>query len=633
MQEKINFYNDPSISLLPVDAWEQAKRMTQQIKQYLAKVWKLSEDEISLSESKDSQHGDFFTNLAMQKAKSLGKAPQQIASDFVQILQADANFFNLFIKAEVAGPGFINLFMQQDFWLQHFAQKLSTDSHPAAKLLSGKKILFEYAHPNPFKSFHIGHLRNIILGESLIRILEEIGAEVIRVNYQGDVGMHIAKSIWGMLKLFKDEHTDQNQIAKLDHKSRVRFLGRAYALGAEAYNENDQFKAQIRDINALVYNAAQKKQKEIYPNWQPQTDYLKFTTTDLYDKDQIAKLWQIGKDWSLSYFNKNIYQRLGSSFVREYMESETMYQSEIQIKRAEEQGILKLSQGAIVFDGAKYQLDTRVFVNSLGLPTYEGKELGLGPLQFHDFGTLDLAIHNVAVEQISFFKVTFKVKSLLDPNIYAQKEYHNAYEFVGLKKGKMSSRTGNVVLAEDILDEARSKILNVLDQRDDNIEEQEKLDLSEKIGVAAVKYSFLNISPFSYLAFDLDLSLNFEGNSGPYLLYTYARANKVINEGQSAIKQVKEGIKYTEPEELELLKLLAKFEERIIDAAKTLSTNTISEYLFSLAQNFNQFYKKHTILKAQSVAVKNSRLALTFAVAKVLKKGLYLLGIETVNKM
>ena len=346
-------------------------------------------------------------------------------------------------------------------------------------------------------------------------------------------------------------------------------------------------------------------------------------------------MWDIGKKWSLEKFAQ-IYTRVYSTFQREYMESEVLELCNKYISEAREKGILKDSEGAVIFDGEKDGLETRVFLNSLGLPTYEGKELGLAYLEFTDWGGIDLCIHNVAVEQIGFFKVTFKVEALLNPKMYDKKQYHNAYEFVGLKSGKMSSRTGKVVLGEDILDEANLKIKKIISQKE-NMVEQEVDNIAEVVGVGAIKYSFLNISPKSYLAFDIDKSISFDGDSGPYLQYTYARAHRIVTKAAQDNLQVDPNNENQNVElqeyEVDILKQIEHFEDSIIEATKNLAPNILCRYLFELAQKYNIFYKNLQILTEENINKKMFRIELSYAVALIINKGLYLLGIKTVETM
>lgn len=382
----------------------------------------------------------------------------------------------------------------------------------------------------------------------------------------------------------------------------MALLGKCYTEGARVFEDDEKINKDIVEINKKIYSQEDK---------------------------EINNLWETGKKWSLEKFHE-IYKRVDSNFDREYMESEMIESAMKYVKKAEEKGILEKSNGALVFNGEQYGLDTRVFVNSEGLPTYEGKELGLAYKEFADFGKIDLCIHNVAVEQISFFKVTFKVQELLDEKKFKDKQYHNAYEFVGLKKGKMSSRKGNVVLGNDILNEARDKIGEIMKSKDNtkNLDE-----VSEKIGVGAIKYSFLKISPFKYLAFDIDESVSFEGDSCPYILYAYVRIKSIIRKAENKINISKIDFNnLTEIKEKELVVKIAKYPEIVERAGNKYDPSEIAKYLFELAQEFNDYYHSVSILKTKD-DIRDARLALISSVAQVISNGLNLLGIETLEEM
>jgi arginyl-tRNA synthetase len=622
------FYLDNRINLIPSGTWDQHKLIPTILQSKLSAI--LGYDYIEIERPKDSNHGDYSTNIALKVAKQLQSNPRSLAEELVNKITSSNELNEIVSKVEIAGPGFINFFIDlQYIWKSYFESTLDINQVGKNNILSGKTIMMEYAHPNPFKAFHIGHLRNIILGESLIRILETHGANVLRVNYQGDVGMHIAKSIWGLLQIIQEENINLEIFENSTHKLKVQLLGRAYAKGAGAYKEDPEAEKEIKDINHTVYAIAQDIEIEKY-NWTPSIRYSDFIKSDKYSFEKIASLWKLGVRWSLEYLESNIYKRLYTTFLRQYMESETQYLSEKNINLAIEQGILEKSDGAIVFKGEKYGLDTRVFLNSLQLPTYEGKELGLAELEFTDYGNIDLCIHNVAVEQISFFKVTFKVQELLNSQLYKGKQYHSAYEFVGLKKGKMSSRTGNVVLAEDVLDEAHNKIREIVEQRESTNFTSENI---EDIAIGSIKYSFLNISPYSYLAFDLDKSVNFEGDSGPYIQYVFARANKILADyGKEITFDPHQKYNFSEIEAKLLLKL-TQFGDAVIEAGKNLSPNNITSYLHELSQIFNSFYKNNKILKEPDLAEQSKRLLLTKSTATIVQKGLDLLGIKVVAQM
>lgn len=530
----------------------------------------------------DPRHGDYATNVALVAAKTLGKNPRELAQD----LQGRLQELDFVEKVEIAGPGFVN------FWIKNgeFLYVIEGDSEASSTKFTGQKIVVEFAHPNTHKAFHIGHLRNITTGESVIRLLEQGGADVVRVNYQGDVGMHIAKCLYGIL------HNEAFALEKVkdDVKERVEMLGKAYAAGSKAFEEDPEAKKEVGKINKQIYA-----------------------------KDPaIWDLYQTTRQWSLDYF-ETIYERVGSHFERYYFESEVYEAGKTLVLDGLKKGLFEESDSAIIFPGKKAGLHDRVFVTGEGNPTYEGKEMGLGQLQFKE-NNPDLIIHVVGPEQAGYFQVVFEALAQLFPETRG-KEYHLAYGWVKLKHGKMSSRTGNVILGEWLLDEAKKKILESYKTSD---------EIAEQVAVAAVKYSFLRVSTGQEIAFDLEESISFDGNSGPYLQYTFARTQSVLAKSQkSKVESYKlaEGLQL-QTEERELLRLLARFPEMVEEAAERLSPNVLCTYLFDLAQNFNLFYQKCPILKAEG-ETREFRLHLTQATGNVLQKGLALLGIKAPHKM
>ncbi|MFH0979847.1 MAG: arginine--tRNA ligase, partial [Candidatus Roizmanbacteria bacterium] len=373
------------------------------------------------------------------------------------------------------------------------------------------------------------------------------------------------------------------------------FIGKMYTKGTKAYEENQKAKEEIIKINQMIY-----------------------------DQDpEILPLWQETKKWSLDYFNE-VYKRVDSRFDRLYLESEFSKRGIEVVNEALKKSILEKSEGAIVFNGKKYGLDTRVFINSLGFPTYEGKELGLAEKEFSDFGELDKNIHCVTPEQSSFFKVTFKVEELIDEKKYKNKQYHLVYEWVRLKEGKMSSREGNIVEANWLIDQIKEKIIK-----------QFKCDkeTAEILAVASVKYSFLKNSTQTVIHFDIDESIAVDGNSAPYLIYTYVRCQSVLKKAK--LNSLTRGLvnRLTiNNDELNLLRKFYQFPEIVLKSAENYSPNFIATYLYELSSQFNLFYQKNPILKAEE-ETKKLRLLITLTTAKIIEKGLKLLGIKTVERM
>lgn len=566
---------------------------------------------------KNHAFGDYSTNLALQLAKSISSRDKQSPTEIANKILEKFGKPDYLEKVDIAGNGFINFYLTDKALMDNLPKVCGLEE--GEKFITneeneGKKIMVEFAHPNTHKSFHIGHLRNISIGESIVRLLEAVGYQVIRGNYEGDVGMHIAKAIYALLHT-SPFNEDVNKVA--DIHTRVDLLGKAYAAGSKAFEEDEQAQTAIKDINFLVYASAQKFQQEkgVPPS---STDYMKFVEGRKDEVDKVFELWRKTRQWSLDYF-ETIYKRVGTHFDRYYFESECLAGVD-EVREAVKKGILEESDGAIIFNGDKYGLHTRVFVNKLGLPTYEGKELALAKIQFSEYGHLDKLIHVLGPEQVSFTQVTFKVQELL--GIQKDQQYHLVYGWVRLKEGKMSSRLGQVILGEWLLDEAKAQIKKEFPEMDE--------DTLEEVGVGAVKFSMLKFATMSEISFSFEDSISLSGDSGPYLQYTYARTKSVLTSAKYKFESVPES-NNLEPEERHILKQIEYFEEATEDAAREFAPNVLAQYLMDLSKSFNLFYQKHKIIKGEDKM--ELRLALTCAVASVLKQGLYLLGIEAPERM
>jgi arginyl-tRNA synthetase len=613
---------------------------------------------IHLEHPAEESHGDYSSNIAMamfarskqSEVRSKGKnkdkkalerftSPRELAQAITDKLlktkSPPAGGLSAIDKVEVAGPGFINLWLKHEYLISEIGQVVNDrEEYGQSQLGKDKQYMVEFAHPNTHKAFHIGHLRNISTGEALVRILEYNGYRVVRTNYQGDVGIHIAKCLWGMKQ---DTKFSLSGSKDWDLETKAKYMGQAYVVGSNAYETDETKKQEVIDINYLIYAAAQQYQQEqgIEPG---SVDYMQFVEGKKFSLKEISELWVETRQWSLDYFD-SVYERVYSHFDKCYFESQCLKGIDV-CYEALKKRILTRSKGAVVFDGTPYGLDTRVFVNSLGLPTYEGKELGLAPQEFSDFGHIDRIIHVVTPEQTSFFKITFKVEELL--GIQKDQQYHLAYEWVKLKEGKMSSRQGNVILGEWLLDEVKARLKKAFPKTSRAVLEQ--------IAVGATKYSFLKQSVYNQIAFDIDESISLEGDSGPYLQYTYARTQSVLAKSKvkspaspAGRQKSKVFPKSLNAEELSILRWLYRFPEVVKQAGEEYAPNVIANFLYELAGRFNVFYNKHRILEARSkkqevrgkeaVVTSQFRLLLTTATGQVLKNGLTLLGIPAPEKM
>ncbi len=594
----------------------------------------------------NATHGDYTTNVAMLVAKEKKHNPITIANELKKAIERqlatnkklhgdqnsskksqtislsddenqEENILQAISKIEVAPPGFINVFLSEASLSTHvIGLPKSEKSARIRQKSTGKKIMVEYAHPNTHKAFHIGHLRNITTGECMARLLEAVGNKVIRVNYQGDVGLHIGKCLYGIL------HTP-NGLLQLDSitsiNGKVDFLANAYVYGAFCYEKGGEAKLEVERINKQIY----AKDPTIYP---------------LYEKT---------RQWSLDYF-ATIYKRVGTKFDHYYFESETYENGKQLVLDGVTKGIFQEDKGAVIFPGEKYGLHNRVFITGEGNPTYEAKDMGLAKLQFDDYQPSEI-IHCVGSEQIGYFQVIIEALSHLMPETTG-KEKHLVYGWVRLKEGKMSSRLGQVVLGETLLDNVKSEIQNILDKNDTKYSERDQNNIAEACAIAAVKYSFLKVGTTQDIAFDIKESVNVHGDSGPYLLYTFARCQSVLR--KASMHLTKEVMKKLTPEEREVARLLLYFPEIVREAAEGFAPNMLCTYLFTLAQAFNLFYAKCPILvsntelsKAERIIaekegtvlpsnnISSFRIILTDATAQIISQGLHMLGIPTIEKM
>lgn len=311
--------------------------------------------EVTVPEGDPEKFGHFSTAIAMRLAKARGIKPMELAAEIAEAVRRDAPK-ELLLKVEAATPGFVNMWVSDDAWRAELAATIAQRADAGAGReggMAGKTVMVEFTDPNPFKLFHIGHLMSNTIGESFARLYEAAGAHVLRANYQGDVGLHVAKAVWGMQRL-----KEAMPAADADAGLKMVFLGEAYARGAKAYEDEKELEArgEIDALNELIYSRA---------------------------SEEVNALYDAGRAWSLEYF-EDAYARLGTKFDRYYFEREMAAPALAAVDKALEAGIFKKSEGATVFPGEEYGLHTRVFVNSRGLPTYEAKELALNKKKFEE---------------------------------------------------------------------------------------------------------------------------------------------------------------------------------------------------------------------------------------------------------
>ncbi len=519
-------------------------------------------------------------------ARELGKSPQDIAAQLAESLNHDA-----IAKAE-AVSGFVNIWLS-DAIIGEAMTSVNT-TFGQHDTYAGQEVVIEHTDANPFKEFHIGHAYSNTVGEALGRLYKAGGAIVHQVSYHGDTGKHIAMAIWGVQQLlaqpdadwFVRESEGDLTLSDVDETKRTAFLGAAYARGATAHKEDEQAREQIEAINRHIY---------------------------AHDEQDIDEIYLTGKSWSFAYFEE-IYEQLHVAFEKQYLESE-VGQEGIEIVRAHmSDDVFEESEGAVVFKGEKVGLHTRVFINSQGLPTYEAKELGLTMAKARDFH-FDQSVVVTANEIDEYFKVLIAAVGAIDKEL-AGKMRHLSHGLVKLTTGKMSSRTGQVVRAVDVLQTIR-----------DSITENYDTPEPDAVKLASLKYAFLKQRVGGDIVFDIAESISLEGNSGPYIQYAHARGQSILNK-ITDYKPV-ELTNLNEDEHKLAMKLL-QYPMATTKAIAELAPHLVCTYLYELTQQFNRFYEHNRIVGDDR---QNERATLVAAYAQVLKNGLELLNIPAPDKL
>ncbi len=542
----------------------------------------LPEIDFTVEHPVELSHGDCSSNVAMVVAKEARKAPREVAEQLRAALEGQIEYVE---KIEVAGPGFINFRLTRDFFVKEVGRVLETgDKWGMNEDWNNKIVLVEYTDPNPFKEFHVGHLFTNAVGESISRLFMAQGADVRRVNYQGDVGLHVASAIYGMMEMG----------ITADSSFTAKDLGRAYAIGATANKENEAAASKIKEINKALYERSD---------------------------ENLNALYNKGRQVSLDYF-ESIYEILGTEFDHYFFESEAAgLGKELVLNNPE---VFPESDGARVFRGEEYGLHSRVFLNSLGLPTYEAKELALAKLK-DDYVHYDHSVISTAKEISEYFKVLLKAMSFVYPEL-AKKTEHIGHGMVRLSTGKMSSRTGDVITAIDFIDDITEAAENKM--KESGVLESK--ELARDIAIAAIKYATLKGSIYQDTIFNKEQALSFEGASGPYLQYTHARINSVLKKATGA--GISFAVESAPAEAYEMERILYRFPEIVKSAFLAREPHQVATFLIELASSFNTFYANEKIADKDD-RFASYKAALSMAVKQTLKNGLWLLGIKAPERM
>lgn len=518
----------------------------------------------------EPEFGDFACNVAMQLSKKLGQNPREIAEAIVNELRSNPEI----TEVSVAGPGFINLRVSDEA-LEVMIHSTSIDTY------AGKKVVIETNNPNPFKAMHIGHAFNAILADSIANLLEFGGAEVHRVSYHGDVGSHVGKSMYAILRYIDG---DISKLESIRPTERNTFMSKMYAEGAKAYKEDEIAKQEIEKLATES-----------------------FTLSDAFYK----KVYETCKGWSFEQIDQ-LMQRLGNKPTeRRYLESEADALG-VKTVQAHKGDVFIESDGALVFPGSKYGSFDNIFVSSNGRGLYGARDLGLMQLKDDDYNA-DKSYIVTAEEQRDYFKGVVKAAELCLPQL-ADVTVNIPTGTVKLATGKMSSRSGDVVEVSWLFEQIAEAIKKRNSQPEDDVM------------TGAVRYQFLKVRIGSDVIFDINEASSIQGNSGPYLQYAHARACSVAAKANASPGKL---VDLTVDEHALLLKI-SEYQEILSRAISELRPHHLCNYLYELTQEFNRFYEKNRIVGDARESV---RLAILEYYRTVLKEGLSILGIPAPEKM
>jgi arginyl-tRNA synthetase len=532
----------------------------------------------------DEQFGDYATNVALQLAGRLGRPPREVAEELAAALRTA---WEGQVKAvTVAGPGFINITLSDEA----LAVQAAEASVKKPQTFAGQTVVTEYSDPNPFKVLHVGHIYTSLMGDAINRLITAAGGTTHSVNFGGDVGLHVGKTMWAIIQDLGGELPEK--LADIPEAERSEWMARQYVIGTKAYEEDETAKEAIITINKRVYELHTAQDHE----------------------SPFARIYWTCRTWSYAYFDA-FYTRIGTPFEKYYPESETTPLGLATVREQLAKGVYKESDGAVIFDGEPYGLHTRVFINSQGLPTYEAKDVGLIMAKWNDYH-FDRSVIITGNDIIEYMKVVLKSIEQFAPEL-AQRTTHITHGMVKLAGGtKMSSRKGNFLRATDVIDLAAEAAAKA---RGEAVDEQTVL--------GAVKYALLKQRIGADIIFLPEESVSLEGNSGPYLQYAHVRARSVL--AKATAQPAQKVVSLTEGER-SLARKISEYPEVVEKATKEFMPHHICTYLYELAQVFNRFYEHNRVVGDPREA---ERLTLVTQYADVLKDGLGLLGIAAPNKM
>ena len=568
-------------------------------------------DSVTIEQTKKSFIGD-ITIICFPLVKWSKSSPENTAQIIGDHLLSKESCFQDYNVVK----GFLNLTIKKSFWLYQFKRWYENKELEYISNNSEKLFMVEYSSPNTNKPLHLGHVRNIFLGDSIVSLYKAIGYKAIRTQIINDRGIHICKSMVAWQK-FGNGDSPKKSLLKGDH-----FVGKYYVLFDKTY------KSEVQDLIDKGF-----KENEAKNNAPIMLEAKKMLIDWENGDSQVRELWTKMNNWVYDGFSET-YLSLGVDFDRLYYESETYkVGKEVVLKGLEEGIFYKKKDNSVWCDLSTENLDDKLLIRSDGTTVYMTQDIGTAVQRFIDFPKLSGVIYTVGNEQNHHFKVLFKILEKLGFS-WSLNCHHLSYGMVELPDGKMKSREGTVVDADDLLLSVTEEARKMTEQRGhlEGMNEEEITNLCKKIGKAGLKYFLLKVDPKKNMTYNPKESIDLNGNTGPYIQYGYARINSLLN-NISVIGDFDENSLDISKKELELIKLILDFNRILTASAKEYAPSVLANYLFNIVKSYNSFYQEYPIIKEKKTHLRNLRLQISLLTLKIIKKGMGILGCEMPERM
>ncbi|MCB0547859.1 MAG: arginine--tRNA ligase [Phaeodactylibacter sp.] len=592
----------------------------------------ITADQVTMNSTRKEFEGD-YTVVAFSFARIARKKPDDIAEELGNYLVREVEQIERFNVIK----GFLNLSLSNAFW-RSFLMDVFQDEAYGRLPANGKKVMVEFSSPNTNKPLHLGHIRNILLGWSTSRILEAAGYKVVRVQIVNDRGIAICKSMLAWQK-YGQGASPESAGEKGDH-----FVGDYYVLFEKKFQEEYKEWQQRDEARQLFASHSENGQNEEAFFKAFKNNYFnKYSRLGAEAKEMLLQweggdeatisLWKQMNSWVYQGFDET-YRQLGVEFDKLYFESDTYLLGKDAIQKGLEQGVFyQKEDGSVWIDLTDAGLDHKLVLRSDGTSVYITQDIGTAQKRYQDFG-VDKMVYVVADEQNYHFQVLFEIlKRLGEP--YANGLYHLSYGMVDLPTGKMKSREGTVVDADDLMAEVVAEARANTVERDtiSGLSEEEQEAVIRQIALAALKFFIIKVQPRKRMVFDPKESVDLQGQTGPYVQNAYVRVQSVLRKGGEQDLSPAAGYQQLESQEKEMLNMIYGFPGLVQLAAEEYDPSSIANFCYDLAKAYHRFYHDHSILNAQSAEAKAFRLQLSQAVANVLRHGMSLLGIEMPERM